>query len=56
MKPNLWGLDINKVCVPSGGVLLQVVGGRTPGMEKCEGLCFPSHGVGDKAEGGEVCG
>lgn len=55
MRPNLWwGLGLNKVCLPSGGVLLQVVGGRTPGIEKCVGLRFPSHSVRSKAEGDEI--
>lgn len=52
MRPNLWwGLGLNKVCLPSQGVLLPVAGGRTPGIEKCAGLRFPSHSVRSKAEG-----
>jgi hypothetical protein len=43
MKPNpCWGLDLNKVCLPRGGVLLRVVGGRTPGTGKCEVCFFPA--------------
>lgn len=55
MKPNLWwGLGLNKVCLPSGGVLLQMVGGRAPGREKCAGLRFSSHSVRNKGKGDEI--